>query len=285
MSVSRGARYILDNPLPPGAYNAMDRGDSGDDDNVPKRVRGVGGDDDDEEESDDFEPIECEDERETREELGVPGPRHKCFGCKYVGQNRAAKIPDSRLREMFQTMADGIGVSWPLALAVQVAKQYETWRGVINETRGERDKLPKWQVNEHLFSVSHALLRSAASVLDHWYNHTCDPQIHQWLHMCWLQHQMSDMRKKCLKKRHKKHGYEIYDKDMWVIYRDAMRQWYFVSAKEPRKLSFFSEGAMIDNGSVANGGLVVRKGRPVYDFFRKGKRQRTVGGMDLGAVQ
>ena len=96
---------------------------------------------------------------------------------------------------------------------------------------------------------------------------------------------MGDMRQKCLKKRHKKEGYEIYDKDMWTIYRDAMRMYYFVSAKEPRKLSFFSENAMIDTTTASYGGLMVRKSRPAYNFFRKGKRQRTVGGMDLAAVQ
>jgi hypothetical protein len=148
--ISRGARFMLENPLPAGAYNALDRGGGGgsdEDDSVggqPKRGRD-GGDDDSE---DEFEPMPCEDEHEAQEELGPPGPRHKCFGCRYVGQNRAAKIPDSRLHEMFQTMADGIGVSWPSALAAQIAKQYETWRGVINETRGERDKLPKVNIHQ-----------------------------------------------------------------------------------------------------------------------------------------
>jgi hypothetical protein len=92
---------------------------------------------------------------------------------------------------------------------------------------------------------------------------------------------MHDMRKKCLKKRSKKWGYEIYDKEMWTIYRDTMRMWYFVSAKEPRKLSYFFEDSMINRKTATNGGLCVRKGRPVYDFFRKGKRQRVVGGVDM----
>jgi hypothetical protein len=262
-NISRGARFILDNPLPPGAYNALDHQQGDDEIDGGGALAAVDGGDEDSE--DEYDPIPCQDMYEIMSELGPPGPRHKCFGCRYAGQNRAAKIPDSRLAEMFQTMAEGIGVSWPSALAVQVAKQFETWRGVINETRGERDKLPKW---------------SAASVLDHWFNHTCDPEIQQWLHMCWLQWQMCDMRMKCLKKRSRKTGAEVYDKEMCTVFRDTMRLWYQVSSKEPRKLSYFFEGAMLDRNTVTNGGIV-RRGRPCYNFYRKGKRQRTVGGADF----
>jgi hypothetical protein len=137
-------------------------------------------------------------------ELGRPGPRHECFGCNYVGMNLAALIPDTRLKEVFQTMAEGIGVCWPAALAVQVSRQFESWRTIVNKTRGDRDKLPKW---------------SPSSILDHWYNHTQDPEIQQWLDLCHLRYTMQKIRSSCLEKRNRFTGTEIHDREQWAIYR------------------------------------------------------------------
>lgn len=284
-----GNHFYLDNPLPEGSYDPLDRGilaGPAEDADLQEPPRGRGRrrrrDDEDDDldgigenladgelavpDEDDEIPvyyhIPCSDVEEVIRELGRPGPRHKCFGCKYVGQNRAAKIPDSRLQEVFKTMADGIGVSWPTALAVQVSKQYESWRTIINETRGDRDLLPKW---------------SPASVLDHWLNHTLDPEIIQWLDMTHLRYTVTKIRSKCLEKRNRFTGAEVHDREQFGIMRDAQRQFYFISSREPRKLSFYFDGAMIDRKSVANGGIS-RTGRPSYDFFKKGKRQRVAGG-------
>lgn len=137
----------------------------------------------------------------------------------------AALIPDTRLKEVFQTMADGIGVCWPAALAVQVktypkrvflmspflnllqsqvSRQFESWRTIVNKTRGERDRLPKW---------------SPSSILDHWYNHTQDPEIQQWLDLCHLRYTMQKIRSSCLEKRNRFTGTEIHDREQWAIYR------------------------------------------------------------------
>ncbi len=269
---SQGARFVLQRPLPPSAYSALDDVDE----NMYAGDGGGGADDgamvDDEatdaSSSQDlnpiFKPVPCDDVQEVIRELGVPGPRHKCFACMYVGQNRGAKIPDQRLAAVFQTMSDGIGESWPPALAVQVAKQYESWRKIINSTRGEREKLPKW---------------TAASILDHWFTHTCDPEIQQWLHLMMLQYTIFKIRATSLERVNVTTGVTKHDKDAWMIMQSAIRLWYTVSAKEPRKLSYFHEGAMMDRKSVANGGIS-RKRRPILHFFGKGKRTRVVAGDD-----
>ena len=268
---SQGAQFVLRNPLPPSAHSALDDMDDDDDDGGGGggggAAPGAASDDDQDGTAADnpiFKPVPCEDVAEINAELGLPGPRHSCFACMYVGQNRGAKIPDQRLAAVFQTMSDGIGESWPPALAVQVAKQYHSWRKVINASRGDRDKLPKW---------------TAASVLDHWYHHTCDPEIQQWLHLMWLQYSISAIRAKGLERVNVATGDRKHDKDQWMIMQSAIRLWYTVSAKEPRKLSYYHEGAMIDRKSVANGGLS-RKRRPVMNFFGKAKRGRVVTGGD-----
>lgn len=272
--ISEGARYLLDRPLPPGAYDPLDAGDAI---AAPSRRRGRdemeaidddvgdGGDDDGDgggghnHNSDPvFVPVPCADEYEIMSELKKPGKRYNCFACRYVGQDRGAKIPDQRLASVLTTMANGIGESWPPALAVVVAKQYESWRVIINATRGDRDPLPVW---------------NAASVLDHWYSHTCDPEIQQWLHLMAIQYTIRTIRQTSLEKMNIQTKKRRHDKDQWAIWQSAVRLWYTVSAKEPRKLSYFKEGAMINRKSMANGGIS-RTDRPVYNFFAKGKRHR-----------
>ena len=298
--VSIGARHILENPLPAGAYSALDRGnipseDLGDDgegyedggfnsngNGRRRRRNGNGGgggrrnrarttvslegDGDveiDEENMPLYKYVPCDDVEEIILELGNPCPQHLCFGCKYVGQNRAAKIPDNRLQEVFQTMADGIGVSWPPALAVEVSIKYEKVRTTINETRGDREPLPKW---------------SPASTLNHWFHHTDDPEIMLWLHMFMMKWTINKIRASSLIRKSTLDGSLTHDKDQFAVMLQAMRMYYFLSSKEPRKLAFFYEGAMIDRSSVSNGGIY-RKSRPVYNFFNnKKKRHRHANG-------
>ena len=128
---SEGARFVLRHPLPPSAYSALDdveenmyAGDGGADGDGGLMVDDEATDASSTDLNPIFKPVPCDDVQEVIRELGIPGPRHKCFACMYVGQNRGAKIPDQRLAAVFQTMSDGIGESWPPALAVQVTRPH-----------------------------------------------------------------------------------------------------------------------------------------------------------------
>jgi hypothetical protein len=213
-----------------------------------------------------FEAVPCGDLKETEDELGLPGPRCNCFACMYVGQDRAAKIPDHRLAGIFKMMADSIGESWPPAAAVAVAKNYAVWRKEINLTRKDgEEKLPKW---------------NAASVLDHWYNHTLDPEISLWLDMMAVRYTINTIRAQCLERRHRVTKERRHDKDQWAILNSAIRLYYTLSAKDPRKLNFYKEGAMINWKYVSNKGFSTSK-RPVYSFMSQNKRLRNVGTVGL----
>ena len=263
----------MSNPLPESAYDPLDSGIAGGGDSR-RRER-----EDDDGEAIDMgvqaggpgEPVRyhvpCDDVAEVMAELKPPGKHHNCFACRYVGQERGVKIPDHRLASVLQTMSDGIGEAWPPALAVTVARQYEAWRIIINASAGpEVEPLPVW---------------NAASVLEHWKLHTCDPEIHQWLHLTYLQYSICKIRRSCLEWRDPVTGTDYHDKDQFQIMTTAMRTWYAISAKEPRKLSYFNESSMINTKSMSNGG-VSRSSRPVYEFQqRRNKRYRVAGG-DVG---
>ena len=255
---SVGAQYMLAHPLPASAYSPLDARPPPDYGAAAGALDDSG--DDDDEERVVWHHIPCEDVTEIKRELGEPGPRHQCFGCRYIGQNRAARIPDVRLKEMYQLIAEGIGISWPSALAVEVANEYESWRGIINKERDGKNPLPKW---------------SPASILDHWYNHTADPEIIKWLDLMALRQCNNTIRSRSLLLRNPKTGAIKVDREQAAIMRDNMRMFYVISAKEVRRLAYYSEGAMLDEKAVANNGFS-RKRRPVYNFYgdRSKKRQR-----------
>lgn len=249
-----GADFFLGNPLPPGAYDPLDNAaiPVGGGDAIPAS----------DDESDEDEPlyraIPDPELQRIIDELGNPGPRCNCFGCRYVGEGRQAMMADERLGDVYRTMANGIGQSDPIPLAKETAVCYAKARRVVNATQQEgRRPLPTW---------------SAASILDHWMEHTQDPQIRLWIFMWITTSTIHGIRRKSLWKRNRKTGEERVDKDQFSIMRDCMRIWLTVSSKDPRKFAYYREDSMISNKSMANGGLST-VGKPVYNFFSK-KRGR-----------
>ena len=80
------------------------------------------------------------------EALGRPTPQWNCFGCKYLCMHKGAKIADVDLRKVFETMAAGIGVCCPMALATEVALLHEKYRRKVNKARKpNEEKIPKWK--------------------------------------------------------------------------------------------------------------------------------------------
>ena len=72
-------------------------------------------------------------------------------------------------------------------------------------------------------------------------------------------------------------------KDNTMIWSRLIHDWWFVSAKDPRKFSYFNEGVMFDRKSVSTPGGIVTKGRPMYNFYGsqgENKRRRTIEKID-----
>ena len=123
-----------------------------------------------------YHPEGAEDYNIFFAELGEPTPQHRCFGCRYAGQAKSGKFSDVAIKEIFSVMADGIGVTWPPALAVELGKLQEVYRTKVNKTlKPGETKVPKWK---------------PATVLIHWILHTCDPEIRQWLQLMRIQAQV-----------------------------------------------------------------------------------------------
>jgi len=153
-----------------------------------RRRRGRGGGNSEEDEDDDeddeetapeppeYFPVGAEDFDIFFGELGDPTPQHRCFGCRYAGQNRSGKFSDIAIKNMFALMAEGIGVAWPPALAVEISLLQESYRKQVNANlKPNQTKVPKWK---------------PATILEHWLLHTADPEIRQWLQMMRIQKQV-----------------------------------------------------------------------------------------------
>jgi hypothetical protein len=210
--------------------------------------------DDDSSEEDEFVP--CPDIEEQTRVLGRPVRRAYCFGCRYIGRNAPAKIPDERLQAINEMMAEGIGHSDPVALAKEVAERFAELREEINtHRRPGTEPIPEW---------------NAASILAHWCHHNTDPEIQQWLHLMRLQKTITLIEEQSLVKRNKRTRKKYVDKEQFSIMRDSMRMWYTIAAKDPRKLHGYDEGAYIK--SKSNGRLNAST-QPVFNFFKKRRRR------------
>jgi hypothetical protein len=199
-------------------------------------------------------------------ELGEPTPQHRCFGCRYAGQTRSGKFSDVALKEIFQVMAEGIGVSWPPALAIELSLLQEVYRENVNKTlKPGETKVPKWK---------------PATVLIHWILHTVDPEIRQWLQMMRVQAQMYTIERNSMNMRSRITGRVKADRDQTMVWSRLLHDWWFLSAKNPQKFSYYNEGAMFDRKSVTTPGGIVIKGRPIYNFYNQqggnNKRRRKV---------
>jgi len=72
-------------------------------------------------------------------------------------------------------------------------------------------------------------------------------------------------------------------KDNTMVWSRLLHDWWFLSAKDPRKFSYFNEGVMFDRKSVTTPGGFVTKGRPMYNFYGsagENKRRRTIEQID-----
>jgi hypothetical protein len=162
-------------------------------------------------------------------------------------------------------MADGIGVTWPPALAMEVSALQEVYRRQVNaKLKPGELEVPEWK---------------AATVLMHWILHTIDPEIRQWLQLARIQAQMLDIETGSLNRRSRLTGRTMADRDQHMVWSRLLHDWWFVSGKDPRKFTGYCEGAMFDRKSVAIPGGIVTKGRPIYNFYgssAQNKRRRTV---------
>lgn len=189
--------------------------------------------------------------------LGPPTLKCNCFGCKYVGQNRAAKIPDHRLQEVFETMAEGLGVSDPYYLAVEVSEMYERLRVNINETRGKQEPLPPW---------------TPGGVWWHWVLHTDDPQVIKWIFQWINRSTVIDIWSTSLCRLNTQTNERVYDKDQHAIMERAMMRTLFIAKQDARKMDYYFDNAMINTHVMANGGLHRHK-RPGYVFFKNTRKK------------
>lgn len=189
-----------------------------------------------------------------RRELGEPVERSECFGCRYAGENDQAAIPYERLREVIQVITQGIGRTCPIALAKEAAAMYEDVRRDLDGT------IPEWD---------------AASIHEHFYNHNVDPQIQQWIQLDRLRTLMRIQEEESLVVVDRKTKKRRIDKEQAAIYNANQKMYWAIAGKDPRKMAFFNESLHLDEGGGGGGGSVIdTQTKPIYEFFKRRKRQR-----------
>ena len=226
------------------AYSAEGFSDEAIEDNGPEAQA---------EEKERYEPQMSRNRELEIEHLGVPGCRSKCFGCVYIGETKCAAIPQADLRKLIEMARKSLGQTDLLVLCKSMADFYARFRAKVNRTRIRgRKKLPKWP---------------AAMIMDHFRNHTHDPEIKQLVQMCDIQELLDETHKACLEKSNKT-GKVRANKDQVAVYERLTKLYWTVSKVDPSKMAFYSAGARMDPSTMRQG--VISSGtKNLIDYWRE----------------
>jgi len=205
------------------------------------------------EEKERYEPQMSRNREMEEQRLGQPGCRAKCFGCVYIGETKAAAIPQADLRKLVEMARKSLGQTDLLVLCEAMAEFYARFRNKVNRTRvqGAR-KLPRWP---------------AAMIMDHFRNHTHDPEIKQLVQMCDIQELMNETHKSCLEVSNKT-GKMRANKDQVMVLERLTKLYWTVSKIDPSKMAFYSAGARMDPTTMRQG--VISAGtKNLIDYWRE----------------
>lgn len=207
----------------------------------------------DEESSDMDEAGTFPDMEEEMEDLGEPQHRRRCFGCRYVGENKGPAMQHERIKEVFDLIRDGMGKTDPMALALEVHVLYTEIATKVNASRNRGvDPLPPWE---------------PATILAHFRHHNTDPQMQLWLRIDRLQKLMKLMEEESLIKINRKTGKRTIDKDQAQIYDRTIQRWERLMGKDPSKMMYYDEDSHMKDPR----GILDIGGKRVYQFFKKRK--------------
>ena len=191
------------------------------------------------------------DMEEEMEDLGEPQHRRRCFGCRYVGENKGPAMQHERVKEVFDLIGNGMGKMDPVALALEVHDLYTEIATEVNANRNRGDDpLPAWE---------------PATILTHFRHHNTDPQMQLWLRIDRLQKMMKIQEEESLVKINRRTGKRSIDRTQFQIYDRTIQRWERLMAKDPSKMMYYDEDSHIKDPK----GIIDIGGKRVYQFFKK----------------
>lgn len=194
------------------------------------------------------------DMEEELEDLGEPQHRRRCFGCRYVGENKGPAMQHERLKEVFDLIRDSMGKMDPVALALEVHELYTEIATKVNASRGRGvDPLPAWE---------------PATILAHFKHHNTDPQMQLWIRIDRIQKILKLMEEESLVRKNPRTGKRWIDRDQAQVYDRMIQRWERLMAKDPSKMMYYDEDSHMKDPK----GIVDIGGKRVYQFFKKRKK-------------
>ena len=108
--------------------------------------------------------------QEEENELGVPGPRSHCYGCKYINEELTVEAPVELIQQFNSLVRKHIIAKTNfISAALQLAEKHRVMRDEVNRfAKLGQHEIPEW---------------SAASILDCLRNHNFNPLIKLWFRL------------------------------------------------------------------------------------------------------
>lgn len=191
------------------------------------------------------------DMEEELADFGEPQHRRRCFGCRYVGENKGPAMQSERLKEVFDLVRDSWGKMDPVALVLETHDLYTEIATEVNASRGHgEDPLPPWE---------------PATIMAHFKHHNTDPQMQLWLRIDRLQKIAKLMEEESLVKINRRTGKRTIDRNQWQIYDRVVQRWTGLMKQDPSKMMYYDKDVHIADPK----GIMDVKGKRVYQFFKK----------------
>lgn len=206
-----------------------------------------------------WEPADDSDAEEEARELGPPIKRARCFGCRFASEKQSAAMAHEEIDKLTALMREGIARTDPVALSKEVAAKYAQMRQIVNSERARNEEpLPEW---------------TAASILEHWRHHNTDPEAQIWVTLSEVQ-QIKRRAKRAMIEKDANGNKRINDKQ-FKVYQDAVKMQMALFKTDPKKMVFYSDGALLDRQGT--GSIISTRQKNLYDFFTPDNRTPTAG--------
>lgn len=213
-----------------------------------------------EEEPDDetgFEPCGLDTRSTEKRTLGNPENRDTCFGCIYVGERETGAVYEEDLTSLMDMIVQSIGQTDIVCLVNEVARRYAEIREQTNNNLMAHEKpLPEWK---------------AATILDHFRNHHCDPEFMLWMSLKDLReakevalHSMIEQNPKTKRKRINRDGVRAYS--------ELCKLEWTVGKIDPSKCLFYNAGRHLDVKGLS-AGPIATSFKPLAKMFKDGNKR------------
>ncbi len=207
-----------------------------------------------------FSAVGLRSTREANAAFGLPIDSGTCIGCRTKLEGNMAAMPEESFRLLSSFISDNILNMNQVELCRGVQLEYNRLREKVNSDRLDEDEAwPEW---------------STATIRDHIWNHTGDPELHRVLE-CRRLKEMMRTAAEASTERNEVTGVERLNVQQTRLYIELGKAYQVCSRADPKKQAGFSNGAHVNPRTRSQGAIsMMAKNLYSHGFVASSKATR-----------